>query len=297
MRISSETWNTISAEISTLADRPFMVESVRPVSGGDINQSFIISGHHDTAYFVKLNDAALLTMFEQEALALNRLFDANTVTVPKPLTYGVAQSYSYLVLSCHPIQSDGDYYILGQKLANLHRHTHSRHGWDHDNFIGTTIQKNSSRANWLEFWREQRLLPQFELAYNNGYSDRLSAMADQLTGDLPGILDGHEPVPSLLHGDLWGGNIGFVAPDQPILFDPASYYGDRETDLAMTELFGGFQAEFYAGYNETWPLPEGYERRKKLYQLYHMLNHLNLFGSSYLGSCGRLINHLLNDSG
>lgn len=294
MRISSETWNTISAEISTLSGQPFMVESVRPVSGGDINQSFIISSHHDTVYFVKLNDAALLSMFEQEALSLNRLFDANSFTVPKPLTYGIAQSYSYLVLSCHSINSDGDYTILGQKLADLHRHTHSHHGWDHDNFIGTTIQKNTPCANWLDFWRDQRLLPQLELAYIKGYSDRLSAMADQLISELPGILDGHEPAPSLLHGDLWGGNIGFVASDQPILLDPASYYGDRETDLAMTELFGGFQAEFYTGYTETWPLPAGYGRRKPLYQLYHMLNHLNLFGSSYLGSCKRLIKDLIN---
>lgn len=294
MQISCETWNTISAEISSIADRPFMVESVRPVSGGDINQSFIISSHHDTAYFVKLNDAAMLSMFEQEALSLKRLLDAGTFTVPKPLIYGIAQSYSYLVLTCHPIQSDGDHYLFGQRLASLHRHTHSRHGWDHNNFIGTTIQKNTPNASWLDFWREQRLLPQLEMAYDNGYCEKLSALAGKLIGDLPGILDGHEPTPSLLHGDLWGGNVGFITPDQPILFDPASYYGDRETDLAMTELFGGFQADFYAGYTQTWPLPKGYDKRKPLYQLYHMLNHLNLFGSSYLGSCKRLINNLLN---
>ena len=295
MRISSETWNTISAEISTLSGRSFMVESVRPVSGGDINQSFIISSHHNTAYFVKLNEAAMLSMFEQEALSLNRLLNTDTFTIPVPLTHGIAQSYSYLVMSCHTIQSGGSHYILGQKLAGLHRHTHSQHGWDHNNFIGTTMQRNSSSANWLDFWREQRLRPQFELAYQRGHSSKLSILADQLLSDLPRILEGHEPAPSLLHGDLWGGNVGFVAPDQPILFDPASYYGDRETDVAMTELFGGFQAEFYAGYTQTWPLPEDYRKRKPLYQLYHMLNHLNLFGSSYFGSCKRLINNLLND--
>lgn len=296
MRISCETWNIISAEISTLSGRSFMVESVRPVGGGDINQCFIISSHN-TAYFVKLNDASMLSMFEQEAFSLTRLLNTEIFTVPIPLTLGIAQSHSYLVLSYHAIQSHGNQYILGQKLAGLHKCTHSQHGWDHSNFIGTTLQKNTPSASWLDFWREQRLMPQLEFAYENGYSNKLSALAGQLIKSLPDILEGHEPGPSLLHGDLWGGNIGFIAPDQPILFDPASYYGDRETDLAMTELFGGFQAEFYTGYTQAWPLPEGYRKRRPLYQLYHMLNHLNLFGSSYLGSCQRLIHTLLSDAG
>ncbi len=293
MQINSETWNSISADISSASGRDFMVESIRPVGGGDINQSFIISSHN-TAYFVKLNDAALLPMFEREAFSLKRLLETNTITIPTPVAQGAAQSYSYLVMSFHEIGSDGSHRILGGKIAELHRHTHSQHGWDHDNFIGSTVQTNSPCPDWLVFWREQRLEPQFEMAFRNGHSRELSAQADRLLGVLPAILDGHEPAPSLLHGDLWGGNFGFVLPDQPILYDPASYYGDRETDIALTELFGGFQADFYAGYNEAWPLAEGYERRKPLYQLYHMLNHLNLFGSSYLGSCKRLINTLIN---
>jgi fructosamine-3-kinase len=130
---------------------------------------------------------------------------------------------------------------------------------------------------------ERRMRPQIELAGKHGFDLALPCLK---------LLEGHKPQPSLLHGDLWGGNAGFTA-EGPVLFDPAVYYGDREADLAMTELFGGFPQEFYSSYNKIWPLDDGYERRKHLYNLYHLLNHLNLFGSSYLAQVESTLRLLL----
>jgi fructosamine-3-kinase len=157
-------------------------------------------------------------------------------------------------------------------LAAAHRSTGPRFGWQRDNYIGSTPQRNGWCDTWAQFWIERRMRPQLELAKRNGF-------------DLPfpesSVLEHHKPAPSLLHGDLWSGNAGFT-PEGPAVFDPAVYYGDREADLAMTELFGGFPREFYRAYNEAWPLEAGYQRRKHLYNLYHLLNHLNLFGGGYL---------------
>jgi fructosamine-3-kinase len=168
-------------------------------------------------------------------------------------------------------------------LAHAHRKPGPRFGWTRDNYIGLTPQKNDWCDDWAEFWRERRLRPQIDLARRNGLDVPL---VDPRT-----FLDEHQPAPSLLHGDLWRGNAGFTK-DGPVVFDPAVYYGDREADLAMTELFGGFPREFYRAYNETFALDAGYEKRKHLYNLYHLLNHVNLFGGGYLGqakSCLRLL--------
>jgi fructosamine-3-kinase len=175
-----------------------------------------------------------------------------------------------LVLEHLELTRDGDYAALGRMLAQLHRAKGERFGWPRDNFIGLGDQPNGWSDDWAEFFLEKRLKPQ---AAKCGLSGQLP--------DVRGILAGHRPAPSLLHGDLWSGNTGFTA-DGPVIFDPAVYYGDREADLAMTELFGGFPREFYSAYREDFPLDQGYERRKHLYNLYHLLNHLNLFGGQYL---------------
>jgi protein-ribulosamine 3-kinase len=158
-------------------------------------------------------------------------------------------------------------------LAKVHRTAAPRFGWQRDNYIGSTPQRNGWCEDWREFWIERRVGPQLELARRNGF---------RVAEPPLGSLDGHRPQPSLLHGDLWSGNAGFTA-EGPVIFDPAVYYGDREADLAMTELFGGFPGTFYEAYHAAWPLEPGYEQRKHLYNLYHLLNHLNLFGGSYLG--------------
>jgi len=165
-----------------------------------------------------------------------------------------------------------DFAALGRMLAAAHRKPGPRFGWQRDNYVGATPQQNDWSDDWSEFWIERRLRPQIELARRNSFPLALPSVK---------ILEGHRPIASLLHGDLWSGNAGFM-PSGPIAFDPAVYYGDREADLAMTELFGGFPREFYEAYGEAWPLDDGYERRKPMYNLYHLLNHLNLFGAGYL---------------
>ena len=193
------------------------------------------------------------------------------VRVPRVIDYGVSGGKSYLRLEFLQLQRSGNWQAMGRMLANLHRCTGPRFGWHRDNYIGLAPQRNGWCDDWREFWRERRMRPQVETA---GLNIDLEAAA--------GLLENHKPQPSLLHGDLWSGNAGFTE-DQPVMFDPAVYYGDREADLAMTELFGGFPSAFYRAYNEAFPLPDGYEKRKHLYNVYHLLNHLNLFGGGYLG--------------
>jgi len=169
---------------------------------------------------------------------------------------------------------------LGKGLAALHRHTGKAFGFSQDNFIGSTPQPNCWTDNWVEFFGEQRLGFQLGLAADNGFGF-LQADGRQLMESLNGFFEGYQPEISLLHGDLWAGNQGRLDTGEPVIFDPAVYYGDRETDLAMTSLFGGFGRDFYQAYESAWPLSPGSEARSELYQLYHVLNHANLFGGGY----------------
>ena len=193
---------------------------------------------------------------------------------PEALAHGIAGDEAYLLLEYLELGSAGDFAALGRMLASAHRRPAPRFGWARDNYIGSTPQKNAWCDDWAEFWLTRRWQPQLEWARGKG--------VNLPTIDPLPFLRNHKPQPSLLHGDLWSGNAGFTK-EGPVVFDPAVYYGDREADLAMTELFGGFPREFYQAYNETFPLDAGYEKRKHLYNLYHLLNHLNLFGGGYLG--------------
>lgn len=175
-----------------------------------------------------------------------------------------------------------DWPAMARLLANLHRHTGERFGWDTDNWIGLAPQLNGWRDDWAGFFFEKRLQPQIDRARARGYAVEMPSTS---------TLENHHPRPSLLHGDLWSGNAGFTS-EGPVLFDPAVYYGDREADLAMTELFGGFPDEFYAVYARELPLAPGYEKRRDLYNLYHVLNHLNLFGAAYLAQAHSLLARL-----
>jgi fructosamine-3-kinase len=182
--------------------------------------------------------------------------------------------------------------LLGQQLAYLHQHTQPYFGWHRDNTIGSTTQINQQSHDWLKFWQEQRLGFQLQLAAKNGYGGRLQASGERLGSELA-VFFNHTPTPSLLHGDLWSGNAATDKQGNPVIFDPACYYGDREADLAMTELFGGFSGDFYAAYQDVWALHEDYRVRKSLYNLYHILNHLNLFGGGYLRQAENMITGLL----
>ncbi|HKV96432.1 MAG TPA: fructosamine kinase family protein [Gammaproteobacteria bacterium] len=170
---------------------------------------------------------------------------------------------------------------LGEQLATQHRNFGAHFGWRRNNFIGATPQFNTPNDDWVSFFREHRLGFQLRLAAENGYRGALQEQGARLMQSLPAFFAGHVLQPSLLHGDLWGGNWGVLSSGEPVIFDPAVYYGDREADLAMTELFGGFPPEFYSAYEAIWPLDAGYRTRRDLYNLYHVLNHLNLFGETY----------------
>ena len=233
--------------------------------------------------FVKTGSAARADAFAAEADGLQALRQAG-LRVPEVVSHGVDGDEAFIVLEYLELQSKGDFAALGRMLAAAHRHTGPRFGWHRDNYIGSTPQQNGWCDDWGEFWWQRRLRPQLDLARKNGFDvDAKSSVR---------LLQGHRPQPSLLHGDLWHGNAGFSA-GEPVVFDPAVYYGDRESDLAMTELFGGFPREFYSAYNDILPLPREYETRKHLYNLYHLLNHLNLFGGGYLGQVQQTLRLLL----
>ena len=245
-----------------------------------------------TRTFRKTGPETLLAMFEAEAAGLEALRETGEIRVPEVLDCGMRCGESFIeleFLDLQPASADSPR-RLGRQLADLHRHTADRFGWHRDNTIGPTPQINTWNDDWVDFFREHRLDYQVRLARANGYD--LSQAGARLNRKLAGLFDDYAPAPSLLHGDLWGGNWGTVG-GEPVIFDPAVYYGDRESDIAMTLLFGGFGADFYRAYSDAWPMAAGHEARIKLYQLYHVLNHLNLFGSSYLGRAKRLIADLL----
>ena len=246
------------------------IESAAGVAGGCIHDCYRVS-IAGTVRFLKTNSAEYEDAFAAEADGLAALRTGG-MRAPEPHSHGVAAGRAYLVLEYLDLAGRKDFAALGRMLAAAHRKAGPRFGWHRDNYIGATPQQNGWSEDWSEFWMEHRIRPQLELARRNGF---------HLAFPETSVLKGHEPQPALLHGDLWSGNAGFTHGG-PVVFDPAVYYGDREADLAMTELFGGYPREFYEAYGEAWPLDEGYERRKPMYNLYHLLNHLNLFGAGYL---------------
>jgi fructosamine-3-kinase len=244
-------------------------------------------------FFVKTADVAHAEMLAAEGEALRALAAAQAVRVPQEFAGGVAEGAAFLVLEWLDIVDGGRDAALGRALAKLHEVTGPRFGWHRDNTIGLTPQANAWTDDWATFFRDRRLAPQFARAAANGHAGKLQADGERLLAAVPALLAGHTPAPSLLHGDLWAGNAGRLADGTPVVFDPATYYGDRETDLAMSELFGGFAPEFYGAYAEAAPLPPGHERRRTLYNLYHVLNHLNLFGAAYRSQAESMIGELL----
>ncbi|MBT2990956.1 MAG: fructosamine kinase family protein [Candidatus Thiodiazotropha sp. (ex Ctena orbiculata)] len=286
-------WQIISEHIAQTTGRPFNPLEPRHVGGGCINTGVRLTDGERT-YFVKLNTASLLDMFEAEADGLREMADTRTIRVPEPLCCGLSDSQSYLVMEYIDMGHGGrnGSERAGRQLAEMHRRSQPRFGWFRDNTIGSTPQKNQTRDDWIDFWREQRLGFQLRLAERKGYGGTLQRRGERLMEHFQLLID-HQPTPSLLHGDLWGGNLAYASNGDPVIFDPAVYYGDREADLAMTELFGGFGNRFYDAYRESWPLAPGYSTRKILYNLYHILNHLNLFGGGYLGQASSMIDRLL----
>jgi protein-ribulosamine 3-kinase len=248
------------------------IRSATRVPGGCIHDCYRAQLHSGAGRFLKTNSVEHADGFAAESEGLVAL-RASGMRAPEPVAHGVAGGRAYLLLEYLDLGGPRDFAALGRMLAQAHREPGPRYGWHRDNYIGATAQRNGWCDEWSEFWMERRLRPQLELARRNGFSPSIPSLK---------LLDGHQPRASLLHGDLWSGNAGFTAAG-PVVFDPAVYYGDREADLAMTELFGGFPRAFYDAYSAVLPLASGYETRKHFYNLYHLLNHLNLFGAGYLG--------------
>ncbi len=289
-------WTEIAAAVSAATTQAFTVIDAQAVGGGCINRAYRLEGDGQR-YFVKLNNVDAVEMFSAEAEALLALQATATVRVPAPLCWGATTHTAYLVQEYLEFASSNgaSAALLGAQLAQLHRHSGKRYGWHRDNTIGSTPQVNDERDDWLRFWSEQRLDFQLRLAAQHGFGTTLQRKGERLLSTLDRVLDGHNPPPSLLHGDLWSGNHATLRDGQPVIFDPASYYGDRETDIAMTELFGGYPPPFYAAYNEHYPLDSGYRLRKTLYNLYHILNHANLFGGGYASQAEQMMSALLSE--
>lgn len=242
--------------------------------------------------FVKSVPLADAAMLDAEAEGLRALAECAAIVVPEVIDSGTRDGAAFLVTSRLDFADEPRGEAMGRALAHLHRIAQGmRYGWARDNFIGRTPQVNGWDDDWATFFRDRRLRLQFERAARYGLRD-----ADALLDAVPSLLRGHTPRPSLLHGDLWSGNAAMLASGEPAIFDPAVYLGDREADIAMTHLFGGFDASFYRGYEDEWPLPEGHETRRDLYNLYHIVNHLNLFGGSYRAQAQATIERLLHGS-
>lgn len=258
------------------------------LGGGCISQAYRIEAEKGS-FFLKVNHLDLLEMFEAEFLGLNEIHQTNAIKAPQPILVGKSDSKSFILMEDCPMGGRGDWALMGRQLAEMHQHIQEKYGWVRDNTIGATPQLNALTSNWLEFYGQHRLGFQVELARSKGLA---LDQAEQLMEKLDSFFD-ELPSASLLHGDLWSGNASFTRDLTPIIFDPATHYGDRECDLAMTELFGGFPSDFYRGYNEVWPVAQGYDKRRDLYQLYHILNHYNLFGGGYGQQSEMLIRRLL----
>ena len=268
-------------------------EVPRAVGGGDISAAWHLNTEAG-GVFIKTGPLSPYEMFSAEADGLNEIAAANALRVPAVLAMGQATDTAVIVLEWLSLERTdrNTERMLGERLAAMHRRTAGRFGWFRDNTIGLTPQRNTETDDWAGFFAEHRLGFQLKCAAEKGYTGELQEKGARLLERLPALFEQYRPVPSLLHGDLWGGNWA-SSGGEPVIFDPAVYYGDRETDLAMTRLFGGFGRAFYAAYENAWPLEAGNRERQHLYQLYHVLNHLNLFGSGYLGRSLSLMSELL----
>lgn len=277
--MSEEELSILSQRIYEVTGTRFSAREWHPVSGGCINEGGRLTDGKQS-FFVKWNRADRVEMFEAEEEALREMAASGDVRVPLPIVSGSAGRRAFLVLEWIPLRSMNARAEagLGQQLALWHSRTGGRFGWHRNNTIGLTPQMNRWNDNWVSFWKEERLDFQIKRSREKGLE---LLHSERLLASLEDFFVGYDPVPSPCHGDLWGGNAAMDIGGNPVVFDPAFYFGDRETDLAFTEMFGGFGPGFYKSYSEVWPLDDGYEQRRDVYNLYHVLNHFNLFGGGY----------------
>jgi protein-ribulosamine 3-kinase len=288
----------VASAIADVTSSPFELVDATAVGGGCIHTALEITGRvrgGEQRYFAKVNEPASAAMFAAEADGLDAIRDAGAVRVPRVFTHGANDESSWLVLEWLELEPLGPASAasLGVALAAQHRIAQRTFGWPRENFIGATPQRNAQSDDWLAFWRQHRLHAQLRLAAANRLPSRMIDRGERLAADCEAFFRNHVPARSLLHGDLWGGNASGLADGTPVVFDPAVYVGDREADVAMTELFGGFPKDFLAAYRNHWPLADGYTVRRDFYNLYHVLNHANLFAGGYVGQSGDAIEKLL----
>ena len=288
----------LGAAISESLGVKFDVTSIAPVGGGCIHAALDVSGKSQAGarrFFAKVNDAASAAMFEAEADGLAALAAAGCVVVPEIVTHGHDEERAWLLLpwlELEPLAAPSAA-RLGLALAAQHRVAQQRFGWGRDNFIGSTPQANGWSDDWTAFWRDRRLHAQLRIAARNRLPSRMIDRGERLAADCAALLGGHAVAKSLLHGDLWGGNAAALEDGTPVLFDPAVHVGDREADVAMTWLFGGFPRDFHDAYAAAWALDDRHVARRELYNLYHVLNHANLFAGGYVRQAEQSIERLL----
>ena len=279
-------WNLIAEKIKSKTNQDLDVTSVKKIMGGDINESYYLKSKNGAQFFIKTNAKRLVSMFAAEAEGLAAIATSESIRVPEVIVYDQTETESFLVLEYLELCSTRDHEKFGRQLAAMHRCTKSNFGWHRSNTIGSTVQINSLNPDWCEFWINCRLRPQLAFAQSKACSHELLDLGEKLMQKSQDLFVGHKPQSSLLHGDLWGGNASTLADGTPVIFDPAVYFGDREADLAMMELFGGFSKECFSAYFEVLPIDQaGYVLRKQYYNLYHLLNHFNLFGGGYQQRC------------
>ncbi len=281
----------VEKSLGNVLDKETKIAGTRAVGGGCINSTLEITTPSGSRYFLKVNPKAPKGFFERETEGLLAIRDTKTIRAPEPLAVGNLSadnlsSTSFLIMEYIDAASPRPDFseTFGRQLAALHRCVSNRFGFGSDNFIGALPQRNDWGESWTDFFGRLRLGVQLEMLERRGYAtSELRGKFEKLLGKMERLIGTHALLPSLLHGDLWSGNVMADESGAPVLIDPAVYYGDREADLALTELFGRFDAPFYAAYAEAFPLEPGYDERRDIYNLYHLLNHLNLFGLSYMG--------------
>lgn len=296
--IDTEAVAPIAQSIARSTGRAYAIARAESVGGGCIHTALALEGARDgPRYFAKMNDAEHAAMFEAEADGLEALRKAGCVRTPEVIARGNDEDRAWIVLEwldLGPLDARAAA-RLGAALAAQHRAPQEHFGWARDNFIGSSPQANGRSDDWLDFWRTMRLHAQLRLAAKKRLPTRMLDRGERLAADCGAFFRGYEAARSLLHGDLWGGNAAALGDATPVVFDPAVYVGDREADVAMTELFGGFPRDFASAYRDAWPLHDGYRVRRDLYNLYHVLNHANLFAGGYVDQAARSIERLLSE--
>eukprot|EP01041_Mallomonas_annulata_P002813 gene2813-5532_t len=260
--------------------------------GGGADVGVLKDGNTGQEYFCKIGGIGSYDMLSAEYNGVKDMFETATIRVPRPICCGCIEYNSYVVFEKISLGGSGSAEIMGEKLAAMHKCTSSdgMFGWKMNNTIGATFQPNKKMKDWAEFWDSQRLGHMLTLCKREGASFPQESLLRQ---KVKSLLESHHCIPSLVHGDLWSGNKAYTKEGDPVIFDPATYYGDREVDIAMTYLFGTFDKKFYESYNKTWPLPVGHEKRRVVYNLYHILNHYVLFGGGYLNEANSMIASIL----